>query len=89
MMQSQFLRLNPLGLALGCAAAALAALIVRAISFGFGLGAHPYMHGPYGGGLGMMQGGFIVFALLAAVGFIVFCGILGAIVAWIYNAASS
>ncbi len=88
MLQSQFLRLNPMGLALGCAAAALFAVIIRAITVGFGMGYRmggPYMHGPYGGG-GMMGGGFVGFAVLAAIGFIVFCGILGAIVAWVYNA---
>lgn len=92
MVQPQFLRLSPLGLALGSAAAALAAIIIRALTFGFGLGmwgGGPYMHRPYGMGMGMPAGGgFIGFALLAAIAFIVFCGILGAIVAFTYNATT-
>lgn len=94
MMQSQFLRLSPWGLALGCAAAALVAVLLRFLTFGFGygmMGRGPYMHGPYGGpGMGMpVHGPFTGFAVLAAIGFIVFGGILGAIVAFTYNAAVS
>lgn len=90
MVQPQFLRLSPLGLALGAAAAALAAIIIRVLIFGLGWGMHgggPYMHRPYGMGMGMpMSGAFVGFAILAAIAFIVFCGILGAIVAFTYNA---
>lgn len=91
MVQAQFLRLNPLGAAFGSAAAGLAAVIIRALTFGFGLGMHggPYMHRPYGMGPGMpMGGGFAGFAILAAIAFIVFCGILGAIAAFTYNATT-
>lgn len=91
MVQPQFLRLSPLGLALGAGAAGLAAIIIRAITFGFGMGMRggPYMHRPYGWEMGMpMGGGFAGFAILAAIAFIVFCGILGAIVAFTYNAAT-
>lgn len=83
MIQSQFLRLNPLGLALGCAAAALAAIVARVLTFGFafGLGTHR---------MGMMEYGYgyAGFGLLAAIGFIIFCALLGAIVAWTYNATA-
>lgn len=91
MIQQQFLRLSPLGFALGCAAAGLAAVVIRALAFGFGLGMHggPYMHRPGELGMGMtMGGGFVGFAILAAIGFIVFCGILGAIAAFTYNATT-
>lgn len=90
-MQPQFLRLSPLGLALGSAAAMLVAIVVRILTFGLGFGYRmrgPYMHGPYGMGGGMpVHGGFAGFALLAAIGAIVFAGVLGAIIAWVYNAA--
>lgn len=84
MLQPQYLRLSPLGLALGCAAAALVAIVIRAVTFGFGYGMRgPVIHGAYGG---MMQGGLAGFALFAAIGGIVTAGILGAIVAVTYNA---
>lgn len=91
MVQPQFLRLSPWGLALGTAAAALVAVILRLLTFGFGYGmwgGGPYLHRPYGMGMGgPMHGGFVGFAILAAIAFIVFCAILGAIVAFAYNAA--
>lgn len=88
MVQPQFLRLSPWGLALGSAAAALVGVLLHFLTFGFGYGMWgrgPFMHRPYGMGM-PMEGGFIGFAIVSAIAFIVFCGILGAIVAFTYNA---
>lgn len=93
MVQPPFLRLSPLGFALGCAAAAFVAIVLRAVTFGLGYGmwghaGRPYMHGPFGApGMGMpMYGALAGFAILAAIGGIVIAGILGAVVALTYNA---
>ena len=90
MVQQQFLRLSPLGFALGCAAATLVYIIIRVITFGFGFGmwGRGHMYGAYGM-QGMMGGGMAGFAILAAIGAIVFAGILGAILAWVYNAVTA
>lgn len=85
MIQPQYLRLSPWGLALGCAVAALVAIVIRVATFGFGYGMmrNPVIHGTDGG---MMHGGLAGFAIVAAIGGIVVAGILGAIVAVTYNA---
>lgn len=89
MVQQQFLRLSPLGFALGCAAATLVYVVIRVITFGFGYGmwhaGHTY--GGYGMGGAMMSGGMAGFAFLMGLGAIVFAGILGAVLAWVYNAS--
>lgn len=93
MVQAQYLSLSPLGFSIGSAAAGLFAVIIRALTagVGYGMGYHmgaPYMRGGYGGGM-MGAGGLWWFAFLAAVAFVIFCGIAGAVVAFTYNAVAS
>jgi len=91
MVQPPFLRLSPLAMAAGTAAASIAAVLLHLAfwsAHSYGMNAASMM-GPYSPATSFMQRPAPGVILLTAIGAIVIAGIFGAIVAAVYNWAVS